>query len=362
VPVCLACLITETVVAQESAASRAPVRRFTAWDELASSGFAFAAPSRAGPARSAADGVDYPALLCTMPQASQPGANIAGAPSAAAESTDSNTALAKQTQNPVADLISVPFQNNLGFGAGAKYSVGFRPRAVLDLLRGRSLRALGDLTPRADDDNEPQNTLNIQPVIPISLLSEWNLINRVILPVIYQPEVVPGGGDTFGLGDLQYTAFLSPSKPSPLIWGAGPVFLFPTATDDVLGTGKVSIGPSVVALFMHERWVVGALAQQLFSFCGHSDRSYVSSMLVQPFVNYNFDDGWYATTAPIITANWNTTTENQWTVPLGGGFGKVMRIGKLPVNWQVSAYYNVEKPDFAPDWTLRTQIALLFPK
>lgn len=350
-------------LAQDAARQRpaAAASHFTASEDLTASGFDFGAGRAQAPARASYPG-ERMVLLCTMPQTSQPVHEPPVGGGEAAGAGDRNTELAKKLQNPVADLISVPFQNNLGFGAGAKFSLGLRPRGVFDLFRRRPLSALRDLTLRADDDNEPQNVLNFQPVIPVTLSSEWNLINRVILPAIYQPEVVPGTGDTFGLGDLQYTAFFSPAKPSPLIWGVGPVFLFPTATDDVLGTGKVSVGPSVVALVMHKRWVVGALGQQLFSFAGESDRPYVSQMLIQPFVNYNFDDGWYATFSPIVTANWNATTENQWTVPLGGGFGKVLRIGKLPVNLQLAAYYNVEKPDFAPDWTLRAQIALLFPK
>lgn len=303
---------------------------------------------------------DWYPTLCIPSQASQPAtapgpASIERKPGSGGESA---TDLAKQAQNPIADLISVPFQNNLGFGAGAKYQLGLRPRALLGL--GGRKRA--GFTIRTSDDNEPQNVMNFQPVIPVEVTPDWNLINRIILPVVYQPEVIPGAGDQFGLGNMQYTAFLSPAKSRELIWGVGPVFLFPTNTSDALGTDNWSVGPSVVVLTIQDRWVIGALGQQLFSYAGDQGSQAVSQMLIQPFINYNFDKGWYLTTAPIITANWVADSDNQWTVPLGGGFGRVVRIGKLPVNLQLAAYYNVAKPDFAPDWTLRFQVQLLFPK
>jgi hypothetical protein len=244
---------------------------------------------------------------------------------------DGSTAdLAKQTQNPVADLISVPFQNNTSFGAGP--------------------------------DNDVVNVLNFQPVVPMRLNDDWNLINRMILPVVYLPEFRPGTGDDFGLGDLQYTAFLSPSDAGEFVWGVGPALRFPTATDARLGSEKWSVGPSAVGVYMKDRWVVGTLAQHLFSFAGDSDRREVSELLVQPFVNYNLDKGWYLVSAPIITASWTAPSNDQWTVPAGGGVGRVFRIGKQPVNANIQAYYNVEAPDAAGDWTLRLQFQFLFPR
>jgi hypothetical protein len=251
-------------------------------------------------------------------------------PAAPAPGAGSATDLAKSTQNPVANLISLPFQNNTNFGVGPH--------------------------------NRVQNVLNIQPVVPIDLGENWLLINRAILPVIYQPEVRPGTGDDFGLGDLQYAAFFSPKNDSALIWGVGPVFRFPTATDTQLGAGKWSAGPSAVALVQKGPWVVGGLAQQLFSICGDGHRRDVSELLIQPFVNFNLQDGWYLTSAPIITANWKAPSNDHWTVPLGGGVGKVFFVGKQPMNLGVQAYYNVEKPTGGADWTLRVQLQLLFPK
>jgi len=242
----------------------------------------------------------------------------------------SKEALAKAAQNPVADLISLPLQNNTNFGVGP-----------------------GD---------DVQNVLNIQPVIPIKMSENWNLITRTIAPVIYQPELVPGYGSEFGLGDINTTLFLSPAKPGKIIWGVGPVFSFPTASDRVLGTDKWSAGPSAVVLTIRGPWVVGALANNLWSYAGDDDRKDVNQFLLQYFINYNLPKGWYISSAPIITANWKADSGNKWIVPFGGGIGKIFRIGKQPVNAQVQAFYNAVKPDNGPDWTLRLQLQFLFPK
>ncbi len=241
----------------------------------------------------------------------------------------SEEALAKAVQNPVANLISVPFQNNFNFGIGP--------------------------------NNVTQWILNVQPVIPISLSEDWNLITRTIMPIINQPSPAPGVPSAFGLGDINPTLFLSPANSGKLIWGAGPTFTFPTATDSMLGAGKWSAGPAVVVLTVQGHWVIGALANQQWSYAGWGDND-VSAMLVQPFVNYNLPHGWYLTSAPIITANWKADSDNRWLVPLGAGVGKILKLGKLPINTQLSAYGNVVKPDNGPDWQLRFQVQFLFPK
>jgi hypothetical protein len=246
------------------------------------------------------------------------------------EGEASEEELAKAVQNPVADLISLPFQNNMNFDVGP--------------------------------GGNTQNILNIQPVYPISLDEEWNLITRTIFPLINQPPLFPGADREFGLGDIQFTAFMSPAKSEGVIWGAGPVFQFPSATDDVLGAEKWAAGPSVVVLKMEGPWVYGALANNIWSFAGDDDRAHLNQMLIQPFINYNMDDGWYLTSSPIITANWKADSGNKWTVPVGGGIGKIMRLGKLPVNFQVAGYYNVESPRYGADWQLRLQLQMLFPK
>jgi len=142
--------------------------------------------------------------------------------------------------------------------------------------------------------------------------------------VIYQPEVVPGYGGEFGLGDINTTLFLSPAKQGKIIWGTGPVLSFPTANDRVLGTGKWSAGPSVAALTIRGPWVVSALASDFWSYAGEDDREDVSPFLFQYFINYNLPEGWYISSAPIITANWNADSGNKWTVPFGGGINPGM--------------------------------------
>lgn len=240
--------------------------------------------------------------------------------------------LAKKTQNPVADLISVPLQDNLNFNVGPS--------------------------------NRVQNVLNIQPVIPLPLGPDWNVITRTILPIVSQPTLFPGGGRDTGLGDLQFTSFLSPVKPGPggIIWGAGPIFQFPTHTDDTLGVAKWAAGPSVVVLRSQGPWVYGVLVNNLWSFAGAVNAPDINQMLLQYFVNYNLPRGWYLGSAPIITANWKAHGGDVWTVPVGGGVGKVLRLGNLPINVQTQAFYNAATPDQGADWTLRLQIQLLFPR
>ena len=238
--------------------------------------------------------------------------------------------LAKLTQNPVANLISVPFQNNFNFNIGPK--------------------------------NATQWVLNVQPVIPFSLNEDWNLITRTIVPIIYQESPADGVDYVFGLGDINPSFFFSPVKPwHGIIWGVGPVFTLPTGTDPQLTSGKWSAGPTAVALKMDGPWVYGALFNQQWSFAGWGDQE-VNAMLIQPFVNYNFKGGWYLTSSPIITANWKADSDNRWIVPLGGGGGKIVKLGKLPLNISLQGYYNVVHPDEGPDWQLRFQVQLLFPR
>jgi len=200
-------------------------------------------------------------------------------------------------------------------------------------------------------------------VIPIRLTEDWNLITRTIMPIISQGSPAPGIDHVGGLGDINPSLFLSPSKPGKVIWGVGPTFTLPTASNRLLGSGKWSAGPTGVVLVMQGPWVYGALANNQWSFAGWGDKD-VKQMLVQPFLNYNFGKGWYLTSAPIMTANWTTTAGNAWTVPVGGGGGKLWRIGKvgLPVNTQIQAFYNAVTPDIGPDWQLRFQVQILLPK
>jgi hypothetical protein len=241
--------------------------------------------------------------------------------------------LAKLAQNPVGNLISVPFENNTNLNVGP--------------------------------EDGTQNILDIQPVYPIEVNKDWNLITRTIMPLIWQPGFAPGQGTEFGLGDIQLSGFLSPSEPGPggLIWGVGAIAQMPTDTNG-LGNKNWGLGPTAVVLRIQhgDPWVYGVLVNNIWSLTSDKQGGAYNNGLIQPFVNYNFPDGFYLTSAPILTVNWKADSGQQWTVPLGGGIGKIFHLGKLPVNTQLSAYYNVVKPDFGANWQIRAQVQLMFPK
>jgi hypothetical protein len=259
---------------------------------------------------------------------------------AAATNSD---ALRNAAQNPVASLISVPIQDNFNFNNNP-----------------------GDRT---------QNVLNIQPVVPISVSKDWNLIVRWITPIIYQPLPLPSGPlaqttGVYGLGDMNPSFFLVPKK-SKIIWGIGPTFVFPTASNTTfLGQGKLSMGPTAVVLVQPPHWTIGALANNYWSVAGHANsnpngtvnKPAVNQFLLQWFVNYNMKKGWYLTTSPIITANLRATDSNVWNVPFGGGVGRIMKLGFQPVNITAQFYGNAVHPPGASSWGLRLQFVLLFPK
>lgn len=254
---------------------------------------------------------------------------VAASPAFGAEAAGevSTEELAKTAQNPVAKIISVPFQNNTNFGYGL-------------------------------DGDQTQNVLNIQPVVPFTLTPQWILITRTVVPLVWQPSFT-GGGTTFGLGNVNTTLFLSPSAPGTFKWGIGPMVSFPSATSPRTGSQSTwGLGPSLVVLATPGPWVVGVLANDVWSVAGTTS----NTMLIQPFVNYNFGgSGWYLATSPVITADWEAPSGQQWIVPFGGGVGKLVRLGKLPINMSVSAYYNAVKPDIGPEWTLRAQATILLP-
>ena len=246
--------------------------------------------------------------------------------------------LAKKLANPVASLISVPLQNNFDFGGGYKDD-GFR------------------------------YTLNVQPVVPITLNKDWNLISRTILPIVYQkdilaPDITPTdvdpNDDQFGLGDTVQSLFLSPSASDP-IWGIGPVFLLPTSTHEALGTEKWGIGPTAVVLKQTGPWTYGMLANHIWSVAGKSDRSDVNATFVQPFLNYTTKQAWTYTLNTESTRNWEAN-EDEWTVPLNATVTKVLKLGGQLVSVGGGARYYVTGPDTAPDWGLRVIMTFLFPK
>ena len=236
--------------------------------------------------------------------------------------------LAAASQNPVADLISLPLKNKFNFGVGSEDAFSYE--------------------------------LEMQPVYPVHL-GRFNLINRFILPIAYQEAPYPGMDDEFGLRNLTYQAFFSPAEAGELIWGAGPALIIPTNTDDSLGNDKWAAGPALVVLKIAKPWVAGILAQHFWSFAGDSDANSVNLSSLQYFINYNFPD-FYLNTSPTNTYNWDADDDDEWIIPIGGGIGKIFRFGKMPLDLRLSAYYNVEAPDSAPDWFGELQIKLLFPK
>ena len=240
--------------------------------------------------------------------------------------------LAKLAQNPVGNLISLPFQNNTNLDYGPEKGT--------------------------------QNILNIQPVVPISVNDDWNIITRTIVPVVWNPSLGPGIDSRSGVGDTDFTAFLSPAKPGEWIWGAGPIVQIPTNSNSELGNRNWGLGPSFVVLHMShgDPWVYGVLVNNVWSLTSNKEGGAYNNGLIQPFVNYNFEGGLYLTSAPIATVDWKADSGNRWTVPVGGGVGKIFHVGKLPVNTQLSAYYNIARPDYQANWQIRAQVQLMFPK
>lgn len=238
--------------------------------------------------------------------------------------------LAKQLSNPIASLISVPFQFNADFGLGP------------------------------DGDGE-RYYLNVQPVVPVSLSEDWNLISRTIMPVVGQSDVFPTDDDQFGLGDVVQSFFLSPVQPGPggIIWGAGPVLLIPTATDDLLGSEQFGVGPTVVALKQSGPWTYGLLANHIWSVAGDEDRVDVNATYLQPFLARSLGQGITANVSLESTYDWEG---DQWTVPLNLGVSKVTRIGTQPISFQAGLRYYFEAPEGGPDWGIRFTVTPLFPK
>ena len=239
--------------------------------------------------------------------------------------------LAQELSNPLADLMTIPFQINYD-------------------------RGIGPL-----DDGWKLQT-NIQPVIPFTLNEDWNLISRTIIPVIYQEDMFPGAGSQFGLGDINLSLFFSPKKPTSggLIWGIGPVLLLPTATENLLGAKKWGAGPTAVALTMRGPWTAGILANHIWSFAGDSDRQDINSTFVQPFAAYTWPSAWTLSVQSETTYNWKT---EKWSVPVNVAVSKLVKLGKLPVSLQAGIGYWAESPDTGPEgFRFRLQANFVLPK
>lgn len=259
--------------------------------------------------------------------------DVSQAPTASLGHVDDDaTAIAKKLQNPVGDLISVPFTNYTNFNVGPNKGT--------------------------------QDILQIQPVVPIHVNDDWNVITRTVASLVWSPSFQPAASvPSFGVAPTSFTAFLSPSNPvDGWIWGVGPVTQLPTISNKTLGSNVWGLGPSFVVVKLAGPIVAGVLVNNVFSLGGTTGRggTRYNTFLLEPFFNYNFGGGWFVGTVPIMTANWNAGGE-KWTLPVGIQVGRVIKLGgKLPVKLEVGAYYNALRPTDAGTWQLLTAAALVF--
>jgi hypothetical protein len=253
----------------------------------------------------------------------------AGPAMAVAQGASDGADLAKKLSNPIADLVSVPFQYNYNEGYG--------------------------------DGDGTQNYINIQPVIPISISADWNVISRTIVPVVWQDDITPDAGSQSGLGNILQSFFFSPKAPTAagLIWGVGPVIQFPTATDDI-APDQWGAGLTGVALTQKGPWTVGGLVNHVWSLDKEDEFGQQSASFVQPFLAYTTPKATTFSLNTESTYNWET---EEWSVPINALVSQVVKLGRQPVQFGLGARYWADAPEGGPeDWGLRTQVTLLFPK
>jgi len=246
-------------------------------------------------------------------------------PQATTAGAESLQDLAKDSLNPFAEFLKVPFQFTTGFGVGSHDRVGA--------------------------------SLNVEPLQRFVLNADWDIIARPSLSVTY----APGPNEQFGVQDLQTTFFLTPAKDKTWIWGVGPIFQFPTASSERLGTGRWSAGPTAALVYEQGPWFAAILSYQLMSFAGDRGRGSVNQTYIEPQVSYSLDSGWYGQWDPAMTYNWTADTANAWTIPAGVDIGKAFKIGEQAMSLQVGGYDYPMHPDGAPQWIIRAQMTFLFP-
>jgi hypothetical protein len=239
--------------------------------------------------------------------------------------------LRKAAQNPFANVINIPIEDDIYFGA-----VPF---------------------------SRIPNSLQLQPVFPIRVSQDWLLVPRIIAPgIFYLPDVTSKSGGTVGAGDITSTFFLTPANAKRIVWGVGPSLLIPTATSAELGSGKWAIGPSLAVLTQPDWGFLGVWVQNIWSFAGDHQRASVKQMLFQYEFSYNLPRGWYLTTQPTISADWTQPRESRWVVPFGAGVGRTFKIGKQGIDTNLALYRNVILPQNQafPKWQLCLQAAFIF--
>ncbi|MEE4661699.1 MAG: transporter [Halieaceae bacterium] len=252
--------------------------------------------------------------------------------SPAATSQDEGSAdLAQELTNPIANLITLPVQLNFDYDVGPL-------------------------------DEGERFIANIQPVVPFDISDDWNLITRTILPITRQEDIFPGAGSEFGLGDANISLFFSPKRPGAggLLWGVGPVFSLPTATDAQLGSEKWAAGPGAVGLYLKDRWTVGMLANHVWSFAGEGDRQDVNNTFMQPFVAYTWPSAWTLSVQSETSYNWET---EDWSVPVNVALARLVMFGRLPVSLQGGVGYWAESPRSGPEgFRFRLQANFVLPR
>jgi hypothetical protein len=239
--------------------------------------------------------------------------------------------IARESENPIGNLTVLPFENYANFGVGPHTGV--------------------------------ENVLQFEPVVPVHVNADWNVIGRAVIPAIWSPSLLPAPSVPQAIGPSDVEAFLTPSKPTNgWLWGVGPVTQVPTATNPSVGSNVWGLGPTAVLVYTGQKVVSGLLVNNIWSLGGTSGPAGTkyATFLAQPFFNYNFGQGWFAATAPVITDN-ELGHGRTWTVPLGAEGGRIIKLGgKLPVKLSAGAYYNVATPQYGATWTFKSVVAVIF--
>ena len=216
-----------------------------------------------------------------------------------------------------------------------------------------------NVSPNAGGSGLTEGAYSLQVVWPFPLTKDLRLVSYTILPTFQLPNE-QGTGTEYGLGDTLINVFVAPRKPSPLVWGLGPSIMLPTRTDADLGSNRLGLGPSGLVYYARGAWSAGAVVQNVWSL-GGTGINEVNEFGLQYIFNYNLPQNWYLFSNATITADWTAASGDIWTVPVGGGAGKVFNIGKQPVSLTVQGFWNAYTPRGGATWVLNTEFSLLFP-